>query len=239
MKARECENSILRCERWSTYILLIFTAGFYGAYAYLVRGGAFCNAQTFNFVLCASALGHGEWGSFFYYFIPMTAYFFGAFLSESAQEPMKRLLPIRWETLLMLFELIVVLFLGFLPERAPHRIAQVAINLTASMQYNTFRQTRNVSMSTTFCTNHLRQIGINVSHALFHREAEAVRRLTIHCKMVGSFFLGALTGTVLSQRLFGRAVLILLLPLAYLFAVFLWEDLHSTKENLSIKPAGH
>lgn len=229
---------VLWCERWSTYNILIFVAGFYGAYAYLVRGGAFCNAQTFNFVLCASALGNGEWSSFFYYFIPMTAYFFGAFLSEFVQEPIKKLLHIRWETLLMLFELIMVLFLGFLPESAPHRIAQVTINLIASMQYNTFRQTRDVPMSTTFCTNHLRQIGINASHALFHREAEAIRRLGLHFKMVGSFFAGALIGVLLSRWFSGRAILILILPLIYLLVAFLREDLNSTADKLDEKPTG-
>lgn len=236
---QECGEILLRCERWSTYILLAMVAGFYGAYALLVRGGAFCNAQTFNFVLCASALGQGNLSEFFYYFIPITAYFLGAFISESVQSPIKVPFAIRWETLLMFLEVIGVLFLGLLPDDAHHRISQVTINLIASMQYNTFRQTRNVPMSTTFCTNHLRQIGISASHALFRREAEARRRLGIHCKMVGSFFIGALIGTILSQWFSGRAVLILLLPLGYLFAAFLREDIHSTAEELVDRPAGH
>lgn len=139
----------------------------------------------------------------------------------------------------MLLEMIAVLFLGLLPESAPHRISQVTINLIASMQYNTFRETRKVSMSTTFCTNHLRQIGINASHALFQRDVEAIRRLGIHCKMVGCFFLGALTGAILSQRFLGRAIWILLIPFTYLFVVFLKEDLHSTREQVAINPVGH
>lgn len=231
---KKCTEASPKCERWSSYALLIFVAGFYGAYAFLVRGGAFCNAQTFNFVLCASALGHGRLNEFFYYFIPMTAYFLGAFISESVQEPIKRLFHIRWETVLMSLEMLIMLFLGLLPDNAPHQISQVTINLIASMQYNTFRKTPNVSMATTFCTNHLRQVGVNASHALFSRDAEAIRRLTIHCKMIGGFFLGALVGTILSRWFRGQAVLLLILPLSYLFTAFLKDDIHRDQCGLPL-----
>ncbi len=235
----DAPKPVLRCEQWSSYLLLVFIAGFFGAFTFLLRGAVFCNAQTFNFALCASALVAGDFSEFFYYFIPITAYFLGAFLSESAQGTIQKWLPIRWETLLMGIEFGAVLLLGFLPERAPHRISQVTINLIASMQYNTFRETRKVPMSTTFCTNHLRQIGINASHALFRHDREAVRRLEIHLKMVLCFFCGAFTGAFLSLRLLGRAIWVLLLPFAYLFIVFLKEDLHSAKEQTSLRPAGH
>ena len=73
----------LACEKLSTFQILMFAGGFFGAFTYSIRGGVFCNAQTANFVLSAIALGNGQWGRFFYYLIPMSAYFLGAFISES------------------------------------------------------------------------------------------------------------------------------------------------------------
>ena len=187
----DAPKPVLRCEQWSSYLLLVFIAGFFGAFTFLLRGAVFCNAQTFNFALCASALAAGDFSEFFYYFIPITAYFLGAFLSESAQGTIQKWLPIRWETLLMGIEFGAVLLLGFLPERAPHRISQVTINLIASMQYNTFRQAEGIPMATTFCTNHIRQVGVGLAKAIRKKDRTALRRGIIHAGMVSAFLLGA------------------------------------------------
>lgn len=47
----------LECERRYTFWLLIFVAGWYGAYTFFLRGGVFCNAQTANVVLFAMCSG--------------------------------------------------------------------------------------------------------------------------------------------------------------------------------------
>ena len=54
MTSRETEY--LECERHWVFWLLMFVAGFYGVYTFLLRGGVFCNAQTANFVLFAIEL---------------------------------------------------------------------------------------------------------------------------------------------------------------------------------------
>lgn len=209
------ENGYLECEKKSTFFILMYVGGFFGAFTYSVRGGVFCNAQTANFVLSAIALGNGEWGEFFYYFIPMTAYFMGAFISESVPNYIKWRLHIRWETLFLLLEMAAVILLGLLPESAPYRISQVVINLFASMQYNTFRQ------------------------AVRHRDKSAFQRMLAHCRMLLSFVLGGTSAAVLCRYLLGRAILFTLVPLGYLFIDFLMEDVRSGRERLARKPEGH
>ena len=61
------ENDDLECEKWWTFVLLMFVGGFFGAFTYSIRGGVFCNAQTANFVLSAVALGNGRWNESLYY----------------------------------------------------------------------------------------------------------------------------------------------------------------------------
>lgn len=237
--AQKPEEDYLECEQWWVFVLLIFVGGFFGAYTYSIRGGVFCNAQTANFVLSAMALGNGEWGNFVYYFIPMTAYFLGAFVSESVPNYIKNRFHIRWDTLFIGIEMLAVVFLGLLPEEAPYQISQVTVNFIASMQYNTFRQSRSIPMATTFCTNHLRQVGIAASKALRHHDRRAVTRMFYHCRMLFFFVVGGVLATVLCRHLLGKAIFFTLIPLAVVFADLLRDDLHATSESLVRKPRGH
>lgn len=160
----------LECERHWVFALLIFVGGFYGVYTYLLRGGVFCNAQTANFVLFAIELGNFHWSKAAYYLIPMTAYMAGAFVSEAVSIKLTRVKFLRWETVLVAIEILFIIVLGFIPDSAPFQISQIAINFICSMQYNTFRQAEGIPMATTFCTNHVRQVGIHLHYFLTKRD---------------------------------------------------------------------
>lgn len=232
-------GAYLECEKWWTFVVLMWVGGFFGAFTYSIRGGVFCNAQTANFVLSAMALGNGEWGKFLYYLIPMTAYFLGAFVSESLPTWVKEHLHIRWDTLFIAIEMLVVFLLGLLPESAPYQISQVAVNFIASMQYNTFRQSQSIPMATTFCTNHLRQVGVHASKALRHHDKAAAVRMLQHCRMLLFFVFGGTVATFSSHILLGKAIWVTLLPLGFLFVDLLRSDLHASKTELLRKPRGH
>ncbi len=231
--------TVLECEKPWIYAVLMGVAGFYGAFTYSIRGGVFCNAQTANFVLFAMALGNGQWSHALYYLIPMSAYFLGAFLSESLASHIKRLHFIRWDTLLVFLEMLAVVFLGLLPESAPFQISQITINFICSMQYNTFRQTQSIPMATTFCTNHLRQTGVAFCKALRHRDRVHLTRMGAHLGMLLVFVAGGVAATILCRLMQGQAIFVLLLPLSILLAVLLHADLTTEKDALAQIPAGH
>lgn len=234
------EESYLECEKQWIFAMLMFVGGFYGAYTYSIRGGIFCNAQTANFVLFAMAVGGGKWHHALYYFIPMSAYLLGAIVSEAVPKPVKERHGIRWDTLLILIEIVVVIFLGFLPESAPFQISQVAINFICSMQYNTFRQAQGVPMATTFCTNHLRQTGVFLVKALRKREDSThLSRAMIHLKMLFLFVLGGILSTVLCGLFLGKAIWAAVVPLAVIFFDLLYADLKKEQNCMDRKPRGH
>ena len=107
----EPENNIeeyLTCERRHVFFVLMGVAGFFGAFTYSIRGGIFCNAQTAHFVLFAMALGNAQWKHALYFLIPMSAYFLGAVISEALPGSIKKLQFIRWDTLFIMIEMIVV-----------------------------------------------------------------------------------------------------------------------------------
>ena len=229
----------LACERKWVYLLLMLTAGFYGGYTYTVRGGVFCNAQTGNLVLLAMALGRGEWAGALYYLPPLCAYLAGSMLSEAVATPIKRLGLVRWDTLLVLVEAAAVAVLGFLPETAPHQIAQVTINFLCSMQYNTFRQAQDIPMATTFCTNQLRQVGVGFAKALRKHDREGLSRALFFLGMLGCFFAGGVLSTLACHLVSAKAIWLNLLPLGIVLVRLVHADLTEEKGLLSQKPAGH
>ena len=234
------ERKYLECERRWVYALLIFVAGFYGGYTILLRGGVFCNAQTGNMVLMGIAAGQGDWSKALYYLFPVGIYLLGVMISELIPKAVRRL-GIRWDTLLILLEIIGVTAVGFIPLSAPHQISQFIIMLLCGMQFNTYRQAEGIGMATTFCTNHLRMFGAALAKTLFRHKAhpEAAERALAHAVMIGSFILGAGLSAALCGLCGKYTVLFALIPLVILFADLLHADLTKEKGMLDIVPKGH
>ena len=240
MSEKSKNAEYLECEKKWVYQTLIFIAGFYGAFTYSIRGGVFCNAQTANFVLLAMAIGNGKWNEALYYLVPMSAYLLGAIMSEALPKPMKKLKLIRWDTLLIFIEMIVVIGLGFIPEKAPYQISQIAINFICSMQYNTFRQAQGIPMATTFCTNHVRQVGIGLWSGLkSNGEKAQLKKSFEHFIMLLFFTLGGVASTVLCNLILGKAIWFSLIPLGVILVNFLYADLKKEKSRMAQKPHGH
>lgn len=229
----------LECERHWVFALLIFVGGFYGVYTYLLRGGVFCNAQTANFVLFAIELGNFHWAKAAYYLIPMTAYMAGAFVSEAVSIKLTRVKFLRWETVLAAIEILFIIILGFIPDSAPFQISQIVINFICSMQYNTFRQAEGIPMATTFCTNHVRQVGIHLHYFLTKRDLTFLKRSLRHLGMLGMFVLGGVIGVFACRWMGGKAIWGAAVPMLVLFINLLRADLTVEKERLHTLPHGH
>ena len=229
----------LECERWWILAALMYVGGFFGGFTYTVRGGIFCNAQTANFVLLAMSVGNGDWPMVRYLVIPTTAYFLGAVVSEYAASSMKRLALIRCDTLLIFIEITVVVILGFIPDSAPFQISQVAVNVICSMQYNTFRQADGIPMATTFCTNHVRQVGVFFTKGVRHRDAAHFKRMLFHAGMLTLFTLGGVTSTVACRHLGGKGVWFAVIPLGITLLDLLHADLRTERGEMDRKPRGH
>jgi uncharacterized membrane protein YoaK (UPF0700 family) len=234
------EKRYLECEKRWVFAMLIFVAGLYGGYTLSVRGGVFCNGQTGNIALLGVALGGGNWRKAIYYLIPISAYLLGIMVSEIIPRHV-RYFRLRWDTLLTLIEIVVVIVMGFIPASAPHQICQVRINFICAMQYNTFRQAEGMSMATTFCVNHLRVVGTALSRLLLRRydPAVSVEQMKNHGVMLVSFVSGAIAAGLLCYFFGVRGIWFALIPLIILATDLLRADLVTEKELLHIPPSGH
>lgn len=238
-RPRSSQALYLTCEKYYIFELLIFAGGMMGAYTYNLRGGVFCNAQTANVVLMSLAFGHGEWRRGLYYLIPISAYLAGAAVSEALPSGIRHRNFLRWDTLLIGFEMLVLFVIGFIPLSVPAQVVQVTINFICSMQYNTFRQAEGIPMATTFVTNHIRQTGIWAVKAVQDRDAAARSRAFKHFRMVAVFFLGGLILTLLCGFLQEKAIWLAILPLGVILAFLLRADLIDERELFDVKPHGH
>lgn len=234
------QKEYLECEKLWVFAMLIFVAGFYGAYTLTVRGGVFCNAQTGNMALFGVALGSGNWRKALYYLIPISGYLMGSMVAEAIPRYVRRL-RLRWDTLLTLIEIVAVAVMGFVPASAPHQICQVIINFICAMQYNTFRQAEGIGSATTFCTNHTRMFGSNLIRIIFRRKEhpDAAEKVKSHGVMLLCFALGAVVSAFLCAWFDVHAIWFAIIPLVILFGDLLKVDLTTEKDKLSIIPRGH
>lgn len=238
--ADDCNyEEYLLCERRSVFLLLMVVSGMMGAYTFNQRGGVFCNAQTANVLMMAVAFGLGEWRKGLYFIIPITAYTLGAFVSESLPSPIKYYWRLRWDTLLVGIEIIILFAMGFIPKTVPDRVAQVVINFVASMQYNTFRQAEGIPMSTTFCTNHVRQLGIAIAKVCRKHDMAASRRFMVHLQMICGFVCGAALLSCAGNCLQEKSIWLALVPLCAVFISLIHADIVTEKDTMSRKPRGH
>ncbi|MBF0995069.1 MAG: DUF1275 domain-containing protein [Lachnospiraceae bacterium] len=239
-KAVEEEREFfLECEKNWVFLTLIMIGGYYGAYTFCVRGGVFCNAQTANIVLLGMALGQRNFARALYMLVPIFAYFAGTILSEVLAKRIRKMQVLRWDTLLVLIEIFLVIFLGALPPSAPDRICQISLNFICAMQFNTFRQNEGVPMATTFVTNHIRQTGSNLVKAIRDKDERALLKFRMHGSMILFFLAGAILSTVLCTY-FGVHALFGALPiLIYAFFRLLHADLVNEKSLFSRVPRGH
>ena len=232
-------DEYLECERWWIYGLLMFVGAFFGGFTYSLRGGVFANAQTANFVLMALSVANGNMRKAIYYFIPMSSYLCGIIISEIVPVTIKRLKFIRWDTLFIFIEIIFVIILGFIPESAPYGISHIIITFLAAMQFNTFRQAQGIPMATTFCTNHLRMMGILFSKAIRHKDKNYCKRILPHFAMICVFIVGVFTAGVSTKYFLGKAIFITIIPLIILAVDLMYADLKKEKGKLARIPHGH
>ena len=207
------------------FALMMASAGMMGAYTFIVRGNVFCNAQTANVVLMSIAIGQGRWMDGLYFLIPMSAYLLGALISELLTINLKSTSHFKWATYFVAFEMIVLLGIGFIPEAEnTMHLVQVLINFLASMQFTTFKRAEGIPMATTFCTNHIRQIGISIANACKEKKFAPLKRGITHLTMIAFFFAGGVFLSLLTRVNREMSIFLCLVPLTIVLIMLIYGD---------------
>lgn len=94
-------------------------------------------------------------------------------------------------------------------------------------------------MATTFCTNHLRQVGIALAKVIRKHDYSGMPRGDFHALMLLSFVIGGAVLTFSTRILAEKSIWLALIPMLVVFFKLLYADLTIEHEMLERKPSGH
>lgn len=157
---------------------LRYQAGFQDAYTYFTRDGVFANAQTGNVVLMSTNFMTGKWGEGLKYLFPILAFALGVLVADLIQKKFKYFKKIHWRQGILLFEIIILFAVGFMP-KSMDTVAAVIVSFSCAMQVQTFRKVRGYSYASTMCIGNLRSGTAALSGFIHERKPEQLRQASI------------------------------------------------------------
>lgn len=133
-----------------TAAFIILSGGLQDAYTDLCRGKVFTNAQTGNIVLLGAYLFEGEWAYCLRYLVPVLAFMLGIFVAECIHRRWKYCKRVHWRQMIILVEIALLFFVGFLP-RSADTFANAVVSFVCAMQVQTLRKVRGHAYASTMC----------------------------------------------------------------------------------------
>lgn len=192
-------------ESMLTAAFIILSGGLQDAYTYLCRGKVFANAQTGNIVLMSTHLFAGDWAGVFRYFVPLISFMAGIFVAECVHRRYKCMEKVHWRQLIILAEIVLLFFVGFLPQEV-NTFANALVSFVCAMQVQTFRKVRGHAYASTMCIGNMRS-GTEALCAYFHtRDIAILHKALTYFGVIGLFALGAGLGALLTNVFSVRAI---------------------------------
>ena len=195
---KELEPTRQMSEAFRNCIFLALSGGFQDAYTYFTRDGVFANAQTGNVVLMSTNFMTGKWGEGLKYLFPILAFALGVLVADLIQKKFKYFKKIHWRQGILLFEIIILFAVGFMP-KSMDTVAAVIVSFSCAMQVQTFRKVRGYSYASTMCIGNLRSGTDALSVFVRERKKEQLFKAIHYFGIIFFFALGAGIGGNLSE----------------------------------------
>ena len=219
-------------EAFITALFLSVSGGLQDVYTYLFRGKVFANAQTGNIVLMSVHAFAGEWGEALRYLVPLCAFALGIFAAEFIRLKLKEMQWLHWRQLVVLFEILLLFVVGFLPQEL-NLLANSIVSFSCAMQVQAFRKVNGYAFASTMCIGNLRS-GMDSLCAFFRtRNREPLRKAGHYFAIILFFALGAgLGGWGITQFGMGTIWLSCALLVVGFLLMFLKEDVEEIEEEI-------
>ena len=183
---------------------IILSGGLQDAYTYCCRDKVFANAQTGNIVLMSTHLFAGDWADVFRYFVPLISFMAGIFVAECVHRRYKCMEKVHWRQLIILAEIVLLFFVGFLPQEV-NTFANALVSFVCAMQVQTFRRVRGLPFASTMCTGNLRSGTEALFRSVFERDRGELHKALHYYGVILCFIAGAAGGAYLLRE-FGRYI---------------------------------
>lgn len=218
---------------------IILSGGLQDAYTYCCRDKVFANAQTGNIVLMSTHLFAGDWAGVFRYFVPVISFMAGIFVAECVHRRYKCMEKVHWRQLIILAEIVLLFFVGFLPQEV-NTFANALVSFVCAMQVQTFRKVRGHAYASTMCIGNMRSGMDSLCSWVLNRNPAALKKSLYYWGIILLFALGAGLGSLTLDLCGAKAIWFSCLLLAVSFCLmFLKEDVEEIKEDLEALEAKH
>lgn len=218
---------------------IILSGGLQDAYTYCCRDKVFANAQTGNIVLMSTHLFAGDWAGVFRYFVPVISFMAGIFVAECVHRRYKCMEKVHWRQLIILVEIVLLFFVGFLP-REVNTFANALVSFVCAMQVQTFRKVNGYAFASTMCIGNMRSGMDSLCSWVLNRNPAALKKSFYYWGIILLFALGAGLGSLTLDLCGAKAIWLSCLLLAVSFCLmFLKEDVEEIKEDLEALEAKH
>lgn len=198
MKKTEHSN-IIPFESVKVGILLAIVGGFLDAYTFVGRGGVFANAQTGNIVLIGIEVYNRNLHKTLFAAAPVLACILGVIFVEIIKEKCPKKLAAESETVILIVEIIIFFFIGFIPATVNNSIVNIIVAFVSSVQIASFRRLVDSPFSTTMCTGNLRTATQSAYIAITKKNEKAFEKSIRYFKIVGGFLIGGFLGAMMTS----------------------------------------
>lgn len=198
--------------------ILASAGGFLDAYTYTARGHVFAYGQTGNILLFGINLAHLQPLSALRYFLPVAAFTLGILLADHIRYRTKNQMPLHWRQITVALEIITLLVVAFLPEQV-NLFANATVSFVCGIQVESFRKVEGHAYATTMTTGNLRSATEALYQYLATRDPAMGRKCGYYYSIMGSFILGAVIGSFVTEVMQLRAVLVCCIILAVCMAL--------------------
>lgn len=177
-------------ESFLTAAFLSLSGGLQDAYTYIFRGKVFANAQTGNIVLLSQCVIERNWSKAIHYFVPLLFFALGIAAAESIHIRFQRVQRIHWRQLILIFEIILLLTVGFLPVQY-NLLANAMVSFACAMQVQSFRKVNGYAFASTMCIGNIRS-GTDALYAFIRtHDPNTLRKSFCYWGIILTFAVGA------------------------------------------------
>lgn len=177
-------------ESFFTAALLSLSGGLQDAYTYISRGKVFANAQTGNIVLLSQSIGARDLSLSIHYLIPLLSFSFGIAIAEFIRQRFQQSKRVHWRQLVLLLEICLLFFVGFLPE-THNLLANALVSFSCAMQVQAFRKVKGYPFASTMCIGNLRSGMESLCAYRITRNAETLYKAASYFGIIILFGVGA------------------------------------------------
>ena len=194
--------------------LLSLSGGFLDAFTYIGHGGVFANAMTANVVLLGVKAGTGDVSGALTHAPPLFAFLAGVFIAQAIRLPR---FGARWPALSsLLFEIVALTLIAFLPRRFPDIWIVLSISFVAALQNSSFTRVRAWSYNSVVTTGNLRRFAeLLFTGAVPRPDPEVLEQSGVFCAICLSFLAGTLIGGLTTGWLHNGALAIPIVMMAF------------------------